>query len=182
MIEVSKLYEGLRQEGLSTGIPMTFVELGSGIDYTDEELLSELIKSTKFKGEWICLLGKDTLKTGMGSFVKGLAKCLFHVEMESDGSEKDPGWFQYVDRWVVDYRPASRFNYLGLRTQDHVRFVLDNNSDIEEVKEAFGVLKNCQAVKYLKVTDASLWTIHSHELKDIVRQQDRNRIYLAFGG
>lgn len=180
MLEVSKISEGLRGEGLSIGIPMTFIECGSGVPYSDEELIRQLIQSTRYKGEWVCILGNDTLKVGMGSLVQGLAKCLFHIEIEADGLTKDPGWFQYVDRWVVDFTPAARFNYNALRSNDSVRFTMTNDTDIEEVKEAFTALRNCQAAKYLKVVDMSMWTLHSQELKDIVRQQDRNRIYLMW--
>ena len=172
MVEVEKLWEGIRKEGLNYGLPTTFVRLGKGPEFNSEELVREIIISTKCK--WVCILGKGTTQVGMGTLVKGLSSVGMYVEVETSGEVRDPGWMHTVDRWVVDYTGEGSFNFGALRSQDMVRFVVKGEGDFNFAKEGFEELKLFPGTKYIKLLENKL----KNPVFDFVRKHERSRLYI----
>lgn len=181
MISVEKIYEGVRLEGVNYGLPMTFVKLGEGNDYSSgDDLLKDIVMFTKCN--WVCLLGKDTTQVGMGNIVKALASMDLSIEVEQDGRTRTPGWMHSVERWLVDYIEGGPFNYFALRTQDMVRFVIGHQGDLLELTTVFEDLKMCPATKCLVVLrqpkpgkNKELY----QKAFELSRKYDRTRVYLV---
>ena len=178
MLAIEKMWESTRFEGLGTGLPMTFVKLGPGVPYEGSDtLVREVYFTTKCK--WICFLGEDTLKVGMGSVAKGLHSVDLYTEVEVSGALKEPGWIHAIDHWIVDYVKGGYFNYFGLRNQDAVRFDVPGMSP-EEVKEAMEELSMFPIVKYIRITpEAAKDKKLVAEYREVVRGYDRSRLYIA---
>ena len=171
MIEVRKIWEGIRQEGLNYGLPMLFIKLGTGPSFQPEELVREVFTTTKCK--WICLLGEDTTRVGMGTLVKGLSSLNLSSEVEVSGSVKDPGWIHTVDRWIVDFVEDGIFNYGALRSQDMIRFVLEEDGDLRFAEEKLEELRMFPGTKLLKLKTLTLL----EKSLILARIHDRCRIY-----
>lgn len=174
MISVEKLSEGVRHEGLNYGLPMLFVNLGLGKELLPEDLVREILILTKCR--WVCFLGEDTTKVGMGTLVKGLSVVSLQIEIEVSGSVKDPGWLHTVDRWMVDYVEDGLFNYGALRSQDMIRFTIDGVGDLSFIKSKMDELKAFPGTKVLKLNSPSDKNLALDTLV-IARSQDRCRIY-----
>jgi len=170
MLTVEKIWEGLRQEGLNYGLPTTFIKLGEGREFPSMmELVREILFKTKCK--WICLLGEGTTQVGMGTLVKSLSTVGQYVEVECDGSIRDPGWSRAVDRWVIDYSPEPLFNYAVLRPADMMRFTVRSEKDLPALQSGFEALKFFAGTKYVRMTD------RLPSVFEFVRKYDRSRIY-----
>jgi len=168
-ILVKKIWEGVRLEGLNYGLPEAFLELGEGIEYSSSmELLREFLK---VESRWVCIRGTGSTQVGFGSLVKGFGTINLNVELECDGSVRNPGWLNSVDRWVVDFSEEPLFDYYALRTADMLRFTIRNEKDLETAKRVFGSLKLFPGTKYLKM----LAPVPGAE--ELVRKYDRTRIY-----
>jgi len=180
MIMVEKIWEGIRQEGLNYGLPMLFIELGLGPSFQPEELVREVLTTTKCK--WVCLIGEETTRVGMGTLVKGLSSVNLSTEIEVSGSSKDPGWLHTVDRWIVDYVENGNFNYGALRSQDMIRFLIDGKGDLRFVGEKLEELRMFPGTKMLSVTKISqLDDTLVTDVLILARGYDRCRIYLLEG-
>lgn len=179
MLDIKKIYEGIRREGLNSGIPMTFVELGLGREYPEPEaLVGELIKNSRF--QWICFLGQDTTQVGMGTIVRGLHQCSQNVEIEIEAGRKDPGWIHSASRWVVDYSVDAIFNYQILRANDMIRIPVEDIGDLEIVNTALTELKKQISTKYIKIArnvDKELYQELVVKILDITTRKERVRIY-----
>jgi len=171
MIMVEKIWEGVRLEGLNYGLPMLFIKLGIGPSFQPEDLVREVLTTTKCK--WICLIGEETTRVGMGTLVKGLSSVNLSTEIEVSGSSKDPGWIHTVDRWIVDYVENGNFNYGALRSQDMIRFILEGDSDARFAEGKMEELRMFPGTKLLKVTSLDL----AEKALILARGYDRCRIY-----
>jgi len=172
MISVEKFTEDVREEGLNYGLPTLFIVLGFGNEFQPEELVRQILLLSKCR--WVCFLGEGTTQVGMGTLIKGLSTVGLQVEVEVDGSVKDPGWLHTVDRWVVDYIEDGLFNYGALRSQDMIRFTLAGNGDLSFIKTKLEDLKMFPGTRVLKVvSDKKLIT----EALVIARGYERCRIY-----
>lgn len=171
MIMVEKIWEGVRQEGLNYGLPTLFIKLGIGPSYQPEDLVREVLTLTKYK--WVCLLGEDTTRVGMGTLVKGLSSVNLSTEVEVSGGMKDPGWLHTVDRWVVDYVENGSFNYGALRSQDMIRFILVGDSDVRFAEEKLEELRMFPGTKVLRLNSIDL----AEKTLVLARGYDRCRIY-----
>ena len=84
MIFVEKMWEGIREEGVGSGLPMVFLKLGMGESYTyPEDLVREVMRSARCK--WMCISGEETTQIGMGSAVKGFSAVGMYTEIEVPG-------------------------------------------------------------------------------------------------
>ena len=189
MLSVSKVYEGIRLEGLNCGLPMLFVLMGNGRDFSKtEDLVKEIyFTSISKKGGWVCILGEETVRVGIGSLIKDLSKLGLNIEVEVDGNFSSPGWMHTVDRWVVDYREGSLFNYFALRPQDMIRFSLSSGEDVSRIVSGFEEIKLSQAVKYIliksklsKLIHSSVSELHS-SVFELVKGYDKSRVYFIKG-
>ena len=176
MILVEKIYESIRQEGLNYGLPMTFVTLGPGPSYTPDDLVRDVITTTRCA--WTCILGDGTTQVGMGSLVRGLVAVNLKVELETRADVRDPGWLSAVDRWVVDYCEDAMFNLGALRSNDMIRFAVSNEEDLEIAKQAFPRLKLFGGTRYVVVPASLLGTHVFNGVYSLVRAFDRARIYV----
>jgi hypothetical protein len=176
MLSVRKIWEGIRKEGLNYGLPMLFVRMGTGPSFQPEDLVREVYTTTKCK--WVCFLGEETTKIGMGTLVKGLSSLNLSTEIEVGGDVRDPGWIHTVDRWVIDYVENGSFNYGALRSQDMIRFQIGGEGDLSFVSEKLEELRMFPGTKLLKVEDStgSLESLLTQVLL-LVRGVDRCRIY-----
>ena len=185
MVEVNKIWEGVRLEGLNYGLPTTFILLGSGREYNSEDLVREVLMHTKCK--WVCIFGEGATQVGMGTLVKGLSSVGMYIEVELGGEVRDPGWLHTVDRWVIDYVEEGAFNYGALRGQDMVRFIVRGEGDFNLAKRGFEALKLFPGTRYIRIgakdvipksrgkvlTGLSLYK----EALAFVRGYDRARLY-----
>lgn len=174
MVEVEKIWEGVRSEGLNYGLPTTFMLLGPGPSYDSEELVREILMHTKCK--WVCILGENTTQVGMGTLVKGLSSVGMYIEVEVGGDVRDPGWLHTADRWVVDYVEEGAFNYGALRGQDMVRFAIKGEGDLNFTKSGFETLKLFPGTRFVKLGGKVSPTL-SKEAFAFVRGYERARIY-----
>lgn len=174
MIMVEKIWEGIRKEGLNYGLPTLFIRLGIGPTFQPEDLVREVLTTTKCK--WVCLLGEETTRVGMGTLIKGLSSVNLSTEVEVDGGAKDPGWIHTVDRWVVDYVEGGNFNCGALRSQDMIRFLIGGGGDLKFVGEKLEELRMFPGTKILSIRkpENSLVT----DVLVLARCYDRCRIYL----
>lgn len=179
MLAVSKMWEGVRQEGLNYGLPMLFMRVGSGPTFEPEELVKKVVTSASCK--WVCILGDETTKIGMGTLVKGLSSVGLSTEVEVGGEIKDPGWIHTVDRWCVDFIENGSFNYAALRGQDMIRFQVRSESDIRFVSERLEEQRMFPGTKVLRLHmaednpdwDPSLLT----RILQLAGKYDRCRLY-----
>jgi len=174
MLSVYRMYEGIRHEGINYGRPELFVVLGTGSDYPSVDTLAEdIFRFTRH--QWICILGDDTARIGMGSLVKILSKLGLYIELEADGKSATPGWFISADRWVVDYTEDSPFNYFTLRPQDMIRFKYLGST--EDISRGLKVVEASLGMKYLKVPTVS--KDEYKEIFDLVTKNEDVRIYVS---
>lgn len=179
MIEIERVWEGVREEGLNYGLPSTFIILGPGPEFTAEELVREILVNTKCR--WVCIQGEGTTRVGMGSVIKGLSSSGLMIEIEVSGEFKDPGWFTSVDRWLVDYVPNGAFNYAALRSNDMVRFYARSLEDLLVIENGFEELKIFPGTKVL-VLDSSKVSEESspafgRAIFELIRKYERVRVY-----
>lgn len=179
MISVEKMWEGIREEGLGTGLPMVHLKLGYGEDYNlPEDLVREVMRKTRCK--WACILGPDTTQIGMGTAIKGFSAVGIEVEVEVSGSVRDPGWLNSVQRWIIDYIPKPTFNLGALRAQDAVRFTVRDSGSLRMVEEGLKSLLVFPGTKYIKVLPGPEQSkIYSQEALRIAREYNRTRVYKA---
>lgn len=170
MIQVEKVWEGIRGIGLNYGLPVAFVKLGPGGDYATEELLGSIVSSIRSK--WVTILGENTTRVGMGTLVKGLVEVGYKVELEVSSEYREPGWFSYVDRWLVDWLPTGAFNLGALRGQDMIRIGIQEDSELGTLSRVLEELKNNQATRVLLVREELVGQVFP-----LIRNSDRIRIF-----
>ena len=183
MIEVKRIYDGIRTEGLNFGIPMTFLELGEGKEYTGaEQLLGEIIHLSYCR--WICIKGESTTRVGMGTLTEGLRKCLYNVEIEIAGERSAPNWKRQAN-WIVDYTSEMAFDLTRLNSQDSIRFNIKNKEDLDEAINALSnnSLVDLECTRYMKLSlPKNLKKLHQKEILDeairFVRKKEKTRIYV----
>lgn len=181
MISVKKIYQGVRTEGVNYGLPMTFVQLGEGNAYDSvDDLLKDIVMFTKCN--WVCVLGEDTTQVGMGALVKALYSMGLTIEIVHDGTTRTPGWLHSVERWMVDYAKDNPFNYFALRTQDMVRFTVQQLEDLDDLPKVFEDLKLCPGTKVIRVMQKPK-PKETKELYqkafELARKYERTRVYLV---
>ena len=175
MITVKKITENIKAEGMNTGLPTTFIELGDGSDYDKvEALVLLLLKTTKCP--WVCIFGEETVRVGIGALVKGLQAIGRQVEIECLSQYRDPGWIHSVDRWTVDYLERGVFNYGALRGQDMVRFGLTTEEDLVNIEKGLEKLKLFLGTKYIKMSKGLSPALKT-EAFNLVRKHDKTRVY-----
>ena len=180
MLSVEKFYEAVRLEGLNSGLPCTFVRLGSGRDYPKvEELVYDILQIANTK--WVVVLGSDTTQVGMGSIAKGLWKVGFNTEFELHGSRRDPGWLHSVTRWTVDFVKQANFNYSSLRSSDSIRFLVKTESDLEDIATIIKKADTLAAASYIKFEPEGLnkkeTGLLAKKCVDTIKRYERVRMY-----
>ena len=116
-MNVFRLHRGYRKIGPSYGLPVFYIDMGIGLNLTPEELLVRLEKMELFLGATIVIRNNPIREKGAGILVEGLKSVNLKVEVEEDGTTRDPMWFPKVDRWVVDFIANNEFNYGVLRAR-----------------------------------------------------------------
>lgn len=130
IIRIAKIFYSLQGEGVSQGIPTTFVRFQGcnlliGCDWCDtqfarpnsggtilgiEEILQRVVKAEpRTYKHWVCITGGEPLhqQKGLHELVKGLSKYGFLVEVETNGTIPKPFWWTLVDSWVADIKCPS---------------------------------------------------------------------------
>jgi len=67
------------------------------------------------RGGWVTLRNNPVGERGCGVLVEGLKHVGCRVEVEDGGLYGTPGWYPQADRWLIEYRKDSKFNYGALR-------------------------------------------------------------------
>jgi len=155
MIDIGHIQYGVRAEGLSSGIPMTFIDIVESPSIVKVEQMVETIVRSVRANAWVCIRGKHTLATGVGQLVKDLKTCKLSVELLCSGIYKDPQWIKSVERVCVDHCVDGAFNFFALRNQDMVRFPVTRLEDLNFIEGELEKLKLCQAFRILSVRDSS---------------------------
>lgn len=177
MISVEKMFEDIRKEGVNYGLPTVFLRLGDGNMYPSVEgLVREIV--FKSKCQWVCILGSNTTQVGMGSVIRGLASVGMRIEVECNGTTKEPGWLHSVDRWIVDYSESSVFNLSSLRSSDMVRYSVEGEGDFNLMQQGFKALKSVfPGTSYVNLKNKKMLP----EVFAFARQYSNARIYLMNG-
>lgn len=173
MLEVVKIGEDIRKEGLNYGLPTTLLKLGPGPEYSFEDLVKAILMNTSCK--WVCITGEGTTRVGMGTLVKGLSSVGLYTEVEASGEVKDPGWLHSVDRWVVDYVQEGSFNYNALRSGDMIRFIVKGEGDLNSAREGFELLSSFPGARIIRLSDKKL----KNEAFSLARKYTRSRLYVV---
>ena len=179
-LPVENIKVGLRGEGLGSGLPMCFIEMGYPDEKVEgEDLLREVLGVTSKKG-WVCIQGDpDPLACGIGTLVRGLSQLQRYVEVETDGVHRDPSWTHTVDRWVVDFSQTPAFNYGSLRASDTIRIRIPESvgdEDFSYYEEYLEVCRKINCVKYLLLPQGFPEAIKARFL-DLASEFERVRIY-----
>lgn len=111
------------------------------IDQIVEEACARIGENTSPKGYWTCITGGEPLMhLSLLPLVIGLLEKEFKVEIETNGTYEPPPWFNIVTSWVADIKcpssgidSGSSLEWLGLRAQDQVKFVVANDADLRFV-------------------------------------------------
>jgi len=141
-MNVFKVHQGYRWKGMNYGLPVWFVEFGFGASYSALELAKMLVNKGIEQNSWVVLVGNPLTVNGIAAFVNIMFKAGVKLELEEDGTTKEPPWLSSVDRWVVHYRPDATFNYMSLRPRrdiiiyerDNVKGFLDATSEAQAIR------------------------------------------------
>jgi len=167
-MHVFKIGREYRKIGIGLGLPFFFIECGIGVSYTPDALLEKLVGEGCDVGSWIVI--KNGLgEVGCGILVDGLKYCKCRVEIEEDGTHKDPLWFPKVDRWLVQWIHSNEFNYSALRPRQDL--LIYNGNDVEGfIKEAGGL----SVLKVIIVDEPDkIWDlVKDHEIRVYRREGD----------
>ena len=133
MIEVERIYDDVRTEGLYCGTPMTFLKLGLGSEYTGcKQLLEEVVLLGRRR--WVCLIGEDTTRAGIGRFFEGLRSFGFSSEVVIASSRKEPGWRTKTTSIIVDFNGKMVYDLTTLRAGDAIRFTMTDHDDLKNIR------------------------------------------------
>lgn len=159
-MKVDSIFESCQGEGLTAGIPMTFIRLqgcnlvcpvcdskqtwgANGFDIS----VDSIIDRVETRGlDWVCITGGEPMIHGytLRKLVADLVGKGYKVEIETNGSYKNPAWFisRGHYRFVTDIKcPSSGYtptrdvieSWLVGRHQDSLKFVVSNRKDLEFV-------------------------------------------------
>lgn len=114
-MNVFQIHQGYRDMGINYGLPVFYVDFGIGMNYTPEDIARRLFTQGIKKKGWVTLRNNPVGEKGCGILVSGLKQLGVRIEAEDEGLYGTPGWFPQVDRWIIWYKEASKFNYGALR-------------------------------------------------------------------
>ena len=150
-MKVLRVNRGYRDFGINLGLPVFYVECGSGINKDPLKVIEELHEDGLNSRMWVVcqsLLGERDA----GTFVGSLKKLGCYVEIEHDGLGKVPGWYPQIDRWIVDWIKDTEWNYGAMRPNRDMLVCRDESKTDEFLAE------KSQALKVLVVKDrAEVW-------------------------
>ncbi len=150
MIEVKRIYDDVRTEGLYCGTPMTFVELGLGTEYQGcRQLLEQVVVLGRRR--WVCLLGEDTTRAGIGRFFEGLRSFGFSSEAIIASTRKEPSWRTKTTSIVVSYAGKMVYDLTTLRSGDAIQFPITAPSDLKRMGPALDRLEKDPFWKFLYI-------------------------------
>jgi len=147
-MNIFKIYLGYRLLGTNYGLPVTFIEVGMGVNYTPEKLVEKLSRLGLGKESWVVLKGNAARERGVGVIVQVLKYIGIRLEVEDDSNSMAPSWLPEVDRWIVDWTETPKFTYDALRIRQDI--ILYKGEDIESfVRDS----KKHQAIKAILVNN-----------------------------
>jgi len=157
-LKVNEIYPALNGEGIHVGVPTTIVRTQGcnlGCVYCDTEYaqdpaggsemsVSEMLETSDLRDHyrsWALITGGEPLlQPDLEDLVVALRKRGLMVEVETNGSILAPNWWELVDCWSVDIKcPSSGMEgwsekaWLGVRSQDQLKFVVANENDLAYV-------------------------------------------------
>ncbi len=168
-MHVFRISREYRKIGIGYGLPFFFIECGIGINYTPDALMEKLVGEGVDVGSWVVI--KNGLgEVGCGVLVDGLKYCHCKVEIEEDGSHKDPLWFPKVDHWLVWWSKNNQFNYSALRPRQDL-LMYDGNKVEEFIKDT----EKLPCLKAVTVDDpSSVWDlVKGYEMR-VYRRENGN--------
>jgi len=154
-LQVTEIFKSIQGEGEDSGKPTTFIRLtgcnlrcswcDTTYAYTKGKLLdiAAIVEKVKKLGCLnICLTGGEPLRQKQTTVLLAeLKKLGCRITVETNGTI-DISQFNYVDRFVVDYKlpsakaeqPFYQKNLKHLRPTDELKFVIANRKDYETAK------------------------------------------------
>lgn len=114
-MNIFKIHQGYRDIGISYGLPVFYVDAGMGVNYDPLEIIKRLGAMGLRRGGWVVIRNNPVGERGCGVLVSGLKQVGCRVEVEDNGMNGTPGWYPQADRWIVEYKENSKFNYGALR-------------------------------------------------------------------
>ena len=129
-MNIFQIHRGYRKIGPGYGLPVFYIDIGFGMSLPIEEILMRLSKLGAYVGATVVFRGSPLKEKGIGILVEGLKSVNLKVEVEEDGTHRDPLWFPKVDRWIVDWIEKNEFNYRVLRPRQDL--LLCRNGSLDE--------------------------------------------------
>jgi hypothetical protein len=165
-LNVFRIHQGYRLLGPNYGLPVWYVDCGTGLKYDSLELVRKLGGDGLAKDDVVVIRG-GMLERGMGVFTEALQYVGVRIEFECEDSLKDPPWFNNVERWVVYWSGAKQFNIRGLRSRqdllvysgvDYVSFIEGTSKVgclrgiiVDDPKSVWELVKNTNVRTYTNV-------------------------------
>lgn len=171
-MNVISIERGLRLVGLNYGTPTFFIYPGPGRRRLADDFLGELRDLGINVKMWLAFMRGSLQERDVGTLVKAAKDCRLMVEMEADGSVREPmTWFNSVDRWTVYWQRNTVFNFGALRARQDL---LLYDGPIEQVGD---FLKNTEKLPPIKGVIASDPKMAFEMLKDwpvrIYKKEDK---------
>jgi len=132
-VNVFKVHRGYRKIGPGYGLPVFYIDMGPGLNLRVEDILTKLENLGVYLGSTIVIRNSPLKQQGISILIEGIKSTNLKVEVEEDGTTKDPMWMPKVDRWLVDWVKDGPFNYGGLRLRQDL--IMCRNGNIEEFIE-----------------------------------------------
>ena len=116
-MNVFKIHRGVREVGITYGLPVWFIDFGPGLSLEPEKVVEKMLGMGLDSGMWVVLKNKPLTQKGIALLIQGLVACKVAIEVEDSGSGFAPPWFTSVTRWMVNWKLENTFNYGALRSK-----------------------------------------------------------------
>jgi len=125
-MNVFKVHRGIRDVGISYGLPVFFIDFGPGLSLEPEGVIEKMLGLGFLPSTWVILRNNPLKQKGLVVLVKGIIACKGVIEIEDDGTNNSPAWFTDVTRWMVYWRPDITFNLGALRNKQDMVLLQSN--------------------------------------------------------
>lgn len=121
-------------------------ELTFGSRMTRTEILDQ---TSNFQNDYICVTGGEPLlQAEIRHLLESLYYNDFHVSVETNGTIDITPFFRYVESFVIDFKVGVKNynsliqNYLNLRNEDVIKFVIGSEKDLINVSNNYSFLQH----------------------------------------
>lgn len=167
-MKVFKIHRNYRRIGPGYGLPVFYIDMGFGLSLKVEEILVKLGTLGIYLGSTVVVRNSPLKQQGIAVLVDAIKSTNLRIEIEEDGTTKDPIWMPKVDRWIVNWVKDGPYNYAGMRPRQDL--IICTNEDIEQFiqdTEEFGALK-----AVISENPGELWgRVKDHDIRVYEKEQ-----------